>query len=107
MKITNTEKTPLRYIFTKQDETRATVSLVELIILPDLFGRNPCGYIHKVYTDELHQGRGHASELMEKAIEKARENGCYKLFLICQPDITPFYEKLGLQAKQVEMEIRL
>ena len=84
------------------------VSVVELIILPDLFGKRPAGYIHKVYTDEGFRNIGYASTLVKKAIEFAKEQGCYKVFLICSKDTVPFYEKnCQMKLNQVEMEVRL
>ena len=81
-------------------------SRVEMFILPDLFGKRPSAYIHKVYTDAAFQGRGLASGLVREAVEYARERGCYKVFLVCQEDVFPFYEMLGFQKGQVEMSVR-
>ncbi len=81
-------------------------SMVELIVMPDLFGKRPVGYIHKVYTDETHKGRGLATSLVRKAVDFAREKGCYKVFLTCREETAPFYEKSGFKKEQVGMVLR-
>jgi GNAT superfamily N-acetyltransferase len=87
---------PQRIVF-EHDEKGEIISLVELIILPDLLGRRPIAYIHKVCTDKQHQHQGLATKLMKQAIEKAEELNCYKLFLVCKRDIAQFYDQLGLR----------
>ena len=82
-------------------------SRVEILILPDLFGGRPAAYIHKVYTDSEHQGKGLASGLVREAIEYAKMKGCYKVFLVCREGIAPFYERFGFQKGQVEMRLKL
>ena len=78
-------------------------SVVELIILPDLFGKRPAAYIHKVYTEDSYQGRGIATSLVKEAISYAKEHGCYKVFLVCRGETVSFYRRLGLHEDKVGM----
>ena len=104
------EAEPKRRLFTirhDSNEKNTIESVVELIIIPDIFGKRPAGYIHKVYTDTDFSGRGHASGLVNKAIKTAFEQyDCYKVFLISDEKTAPFYEKLGMCRHQFGMQIR-
>lgn len=82
-------------------------SVVELEIIPDIFGEKPAGYIHKVYTDKDYQNKGIATELILKAIKYAERAGCYKVFLLCQAATVPFYMRLGFKAEQMGMVHRI
>jgi GNAT superfamily N-acetyltransferase len=82
-------------------------SIVEVVILPDIFGKRPAAYIHKVYTESEHQGKGLATGLLREAIEYARKEDCFKVFLICKDDVIPFYTKLGFKAEQAGMVLKL
>jgi GNAT superfamily N-acetyltransferase len=100
-------KNPQRFTFTESDK-QGVVCCVELILLPDLFGKRPAAYIHKVYTDERSQGKGKATALINKAIAMARKEGCYKVFTICKNDETAkFYERFGMIRDQLGLTLRL
>lgn len=104
MKIVPVEP-PSRFVFTKKFRTRV-VAMVEMIILPDLFGRRPAAYIHKVYTDVNHQRRGYAAVLVKEAIDSAFSMDCHKAFVVCASGMATFYEKRGMTADQLSMVIR-
>jgi len=93
---------PTRHVFREGDE-----SVVELIVIPDILGRRPVGYIHKVVTAEECQDKGFATELMIIALASAKDMGCYKVFLICGDENRGFYERLGFKPHQSGMELRL
>jgi len=97
---------PRRYLFSHEDED-IVKSVVELIILPDILGRKPAGYIHKVYTDERFRNRGYASKLVKEALMQAKKEGCHKAFLVCDETTVPFYEKLGMKRHQMGMEVEI
>ncbi len=89
-------------IFSKKGETGDVLSLVELFILPDIYGGQQCGYIHKVNTNKEHEGKGYASELLKCAKDYAKLMGCHKIFLICHLDVSEFYVKNGFE---VDMQV--
>ncbi len=95
------DEEPKRLLFTRKNS-----SVVELIILPDIFGQKHVGYIHKVFTDTEFRRRGYASELTKEAINRAKKEGCYKVFLLCDEKMVSFYEKIGMSRHQVGMEVR-
>lgn len=96
---------PRRMLFTKREGDQI-VSLVEMIILPDVQGRRPAAYIHKVETDEEFRGGGHASVLVKEALGAAERMDCYKVFLVCDPGVAGFYSRLGLRQHQISMAVR-
>jgi ribosomal protein S18 acetylase RimI-like enzyme len=50
-----------------------------------------------------YQGRGIGSELTRRMLATLRH--CYQVDLICEPDVQPFYEKLGMR-RAVGMIVR-
>jgi GNAT superfamily N-acetyltransferase len=75
------------------------------IILPNLshIGR-PYAMIEDRVVDAGLRGRGIGDALMQRAIEMAREAGCYKLSLtsnMTRTDAHRFYERLGFKATHV------
>jgi GNAT superfamily N-acetyltransferase len=73
-----------------------------LIIVPNLshVGR-PYAMIEDVVVEAGLRGRGIGDALMQRAIDKAKEAGCYKLSLtsnLARTDAHRFYERLGFKA---------
>lgn len=65
------------------------------------------GHIEDVVTHKDFQGMGIGSSVVRKAIEAAKEAGCYKIVLDCSEENVPFYEKLGFRRHEVEMRLGL
>lgn len=63
------------------------------------------GHIEDVVTRKGYEGMGIASALIKKAIEIAKENGCYKLILDCHSDLVLFYQKFGFKKNEICMKI--
>ena len=63
------------------------------------------GHIEDVVTRKGYEGMGVASVLMNKAMETAKESGCYKLILDCDNKLIPFYKKFGFEEKEKCMKI--
>lgn len=63
------------------------------------------GHIEDVVIRKGYEGMGIASTLIKKAIEIAKESGCYRLTLDCKNKLVPFYEKFGFKETGVEMKI--
>ena len=70
-----------------------------IAIIPNFTNNGrPIGYIENVITDEKHRRRGIGKKIIEKAIEIAKENNCFKVFLesgIHRKEAHEFYKKLG------------
>jgi predicted N-acetyltransferase YhbS len=54
-----------------------------------------CAYIPHLEVQPEHQGRGIGSELLRRMLEKLR--GLYMIDLLCDPDVQPFYARLGMR----------
>lgn len=61
------------------------------------------GHIEDVATREGYEGKGIGSAVMKKAIEKAVEEGCYKVILDCAEHNVRFYEKFDFKRYEVCM----
>ncbi len=84
------------------EEAGQTVGTVVLIIVPSLsHGGLPWAKIeHMVVVDHL-RGRGIGRQLMEYAVDRARQAGCYKIELTSdnrRPEAHRFYGSLGFEA---------
>lgn len=72
-----------------------------------------CGasaWLHDVYVDPRHRGRGVGRQLVDAAIEAARRLGSTSLMLGVSPSNTlarQFYERLGMRATMLEMRLEL
>jgi glucosamine-phosphate N-acetyltransferase len=86
------------------DVVGATTLLVEQKVI-HRGGR--VGHVEDVAVREGYQGRGVGSALVKAALEKAREEGCYKVILDSKEDTVGFYEKLGFRRHEVGMRIDL
>lgn len=65
------------------------------------------GHIEDVVTHKSFQNMGVGTSLMQKAIEFAKEAGCYKIILDSSESNAPFYEKLGFRKHEIEMRLDL
>ena len=74
-----------------------------LTIIPNFSNQGrPIGFIENVVTDEKWRGKGVGSKLLKKAIELAKEQNCYKVFLesgITRTGAHDFYRSLGFDDK--------
>ncbi|MGB9177344.1 MAG: GNAT family N-acetyltransferase [Methanoregula sp.] len=65
------------------------------------------GHIEDVVVHEKFRGQKIADRLIEKAINVAREAGCYKVILDCNEKLVPFYQKLGFKKHEIGMRFEL
>jgi ribosomal protein S18 acetylase RimI-like enzyme len=54
-----------------------------------------CAYIPHLEVLPQYQGQGIGSELMRRMLDQLRE--LYMIDLLCDPDVQPFYERLGMR----------
>ncbi len=80
-------------------------SYVEAIIFQPTYGKDPVCYIHAVFTYPRFRKAGRASKLVVKAIDYAKQRGCYKAFLVCKPELEKWYKKNGLEKTGVQMQV--
>jgi len=65
------------------------------------------GHIEDVVTHKDFRGMGFGKAVMQKAIDAAKDAGCYKVILNCSDENFPFYEKLGFRKHEREMRLDL
>lgn len=87
----------LHYVVIKEDEE--LVATCNISIIKNLTrGLRPYGLIENVVTHEKYRKRGYGTKVLQKAVEIAKENNCYKVMLMTSSkskDTLRFYEKAG------------
>lgn len=85
------------YKFTKKENAKVISSLyLYTVHLPSRY----LGVIEEVWTDEEHRNRGHATELIHKALAKGQEIGldCIELTVRQDnPKVQNFYKEMGFK----------
>lgn len=64
-------------------------------------------HIEEVVVSQHYRGMGIGKMMMEHAINRCKELGCYKIILDCSRDNVPFYEKCGFKEHEVCMRVDL
>lgn len=99
---------PLHKIFVVVKDDGEVVGATTLLIEQKfIHNGGRAGHIEDVATRKEFQGMGIGSSVVKKAIEAAKEAGCYKIVLDCSEENVPFYEKLGFRRHEVEMRLGL
>ncbi|KAK4531611.1 hypothetical protein CCYA_CCYA08G2468 [Cyanidiococcus yangmingshanensis] len=67
-------------------------------------GCGQAGHIEDVVVDAAHRQQHLGSRLVRALLDRAQSRyGCYKVTLYCTEENAPFYAKLGLERKGVQM----
>ena len=70
----------------------------------------PYAYLENVYIEPEHRSRGLGKQLVQLAIDEAKERGCYKIIgtsKMSKPDVHAFYEKMGFEKMGYEFRMDL
>ena len=91
---------PERYYFVIKEDGRL-VSTCTLAIIKNLTrsGR-PFGLIENVVTHSKYRKRGYGTAILQKAVEIAKDNNCYKVMLLTgrkEESTLRFYERAGFE----------
>ena len=91
---------PERYYFVIKEDGRL-VSTCTLAIIKNLTrsGR-PFGLIENVVTHSEYRKRGYGTVILQKAVEIAKDNNCYKVMLLTgrkEESTLRFYERAGFE----------
>lgn len=82
------------------------IATVKLIIEPKFFyGGRYAGHIEDVVTRKGFEGMGLAKALLQVAIDKAKEEKCYKVILDCDKSLVNFYRKSNFKEHDVCMRL--
>ena len=74
------------------------VGSITLLIEPKFIHQGGLvGHIEDVVVRSELQGKGIGEQLVNAALEYAKNHGCYKTILDCDDNVTPFYEKIGFK----------
>ncbi len=72
--------------------------------------KEPFGFMENVFVQEEYRGKGLGTQLVQKVIEEARRQGCYKLVGTSRygnPVVHALYEKIGFKDHGKEFRIDL
>jgi GNAT superfamily N-acetyltransferase len=92
-------------------EDGVVVGTFALVIIDALGARcQPLGLVEDVVVDDPARGRGIGRAMMEFAIARCRERGCYKMQLsssLRREDAHRFYDSLGFERHGVSFRVRV
>ncbi|MBI5732480.1 GNAT family N-acetyltransferase [Candidatus Jorgensenbacteria bacterium] len=94
---------PVYNIFVAEIDGKIVGTITLLIEHKFIHGGGKVGHIEDVATRKGWEGRGIGRKLVERAIEEARFEECYKVILDCSEDNVPFYEKCGARKHEISM----
>jgi ribosomal protein S18 acetylase RimI-like enzyme len=103
------EKNNIKYFLAK--ENGKIIAYCHVCIIPNLtYNGKSIGHIENIITDGTGKSKKIAKKLMEKAINYAEENNCYKVVLrsgLEREEAHLFYNKLGFNGKtKITYELR-
>ncbi|KAI8112596.1 hypothetical protein M9434_003917 [Picochlorum sp. BPE23] len=92
-------------IYVIEDTAKNTIigTATLLVELKFIRGCNSCGHIEDVVVDSSYRGKQLGKRLIDRLREDAKEMKCYKIILDCSESNQAFYEKCGLQRKEIQM----
>lgn len=90
------------------EEAGNEIGRAYIYIMKNSLHDEPFGLLEDVFVDESFRGKGIGTELVEKIIETAREEGCYKLLATSRYERTKvhdLYERMGFKDKGKEFRL--
>lgn len=78
-----------------------------ILLIEEKLTNNGCsmGHIENILVDEKYRGKGFGEIIVKKLLEIAKNRGCYRVDLICKPELEYFYKKNDLQNNNIGMNI--
>ncbi len=64
-------------------------------------------HVEDVVTRQGYESQGIGKALIKRAVDFAKENGCYKVILNCNEGNVGFYEKQGFKRHDIGMRLDL
>ena len=92
------------------EENGQILGRARLYIMFNDLHKDPFGFLEDVFVEEKSRGKGIGTKLVNKVIDEAKKQNCYKL--ICtsryeKPEVHSLYEKLGFKDYGKEFRIDL
>lgn len=94
----------------RTDGTFAGFVRTELRTAPEGFDWENTLIIKDIWVAESYRGRGLADDLLERAVQQAREDGCEKFIVGCSVEnerAIAYFEKAGFEAQDYRMKVPL
>jgi glucosamine-phosphate N-acetyltransferase len=89
-----------RYISAVAEDS--VVGFCSLVVRSSIWALGYLGYIDELVVDEAHRGKGIGGELLQRAVELAKEAGCGKVELdsaFHREEAHRFYERQGFEKR--------
>jgi len=95
------------YTYIALDSTSGKIVGTTKLLVEQKFlrGLALAGHIEDVATRKGYEGQGIASQLINTALKKANQLGCYKIILDCRQELAGFYKKFGFKEVGTQMKI--
>lgn len=98
------EENKLYKIFVAESESGQIIGSITLLVEQKfIHNGGKVGHIEDVVTRKEYSGKGVGSALVQKCIDVAKDEKCYKVILECSDVNIPFYEKAGFRKHEVSM----
>ena len=91
-------------------EDKKEIGRVYVYFLSNDLHHEPFAFIEDVFVEEDHRGRGVGSELVNRAVEEAKEKGCYKVVMTARTEnkgVHTLYSKAGFSEHGKEFRMDL
>lgn len=87
-------------------DTNTIIATGTIILEPKFIHNNgTVGHIEDIVVDKDKNGLGIGKKLIDELVNIARNNGCYKVILICSETNIGFYEKAGFKIRDKQMAL--
>jgi glucosamine-phosphate N-acetyltransferase len=97
------ENNTSRIYVAEKDDGEIIGSITLLLEQKFIHDGGKVGHIEDVVTRKEYGGQGIGSALVQKCIDVARKQNCYKVILDCSQNNIPFYENAGFRKHEVSM----
>jgi glucosamine-phosphate N-acetyltransferase len=98
------DKNKMSNIFVAVDKDGKVLGSITLLLEQKyIHNGGRVGHIEDVVTRKEYAGRGIGLALVDKCINLAKEEKCYKIILDCSPANVSFYKKAGFREHEISM----
>ena len=92
-------------IFVIEDKNNIIAAITYFIETKIIRDMGKVLHIEDLVVDKEYRNKHLGKKLIEKTIEIAKKNNCYKIILNCSKDYINYYEKFGFKLKNNQMAI--